>query len=52
LSAAKAAFTALSLSEKYRWLLWCYEHLPFFAAISEGFYGLVARRRVFFSRFA
>lgn len=46
---AEAVFQSLTYANK-RWMLWCYENIPGFAAISEWFYQLVARHRpLFFS---
>ncbi len=50
-SGAHAVFKALALAGKGRWLLWSYGHFPLLAPLSEWFYGLVARHRVFFSHF-
>ena len=50
-SGAHAVFQALEHSGKSGWLLWSYQHLPFFAALSECFYRSIARHRTFFSRF-
>ena len=51
-SGAHAVFHAFDLVAKYRWVLWLYEHVPFFAGIAEGVYQLVAHHRSFFSHFA
>lgn len=51
-SGAHAVFKALALAGRYRSLLWSYQHFPLFARLSEWFYGLVARHRLFFSRFS
>jgi predicted DCC family thiol-disulfide oxidoreductase YuxK len=42
---AHAAFRALYLARRSRWLLWCYLNLPAFAAAAEGIYRFVARHR-------
>lgn len=44
-SGAHAAFKAFALAGRYRWLLWLYERLPFFAWASEAFYQWVSRHR-------
>lgn len=51
LSGAHAVFKLLSLGGQRRYWLWLYEHIPFFAPISECIYRLIARHRLFFSRF-
>jgi len=43
--AAEAAFRSLGTVRGRRWLVWCYEHVPGFAPITETAYGLVARNR-------
>lgn len=48
-SGAEAVFRALAVVPGKRWSLWCYHHLPGFASVSEWFYRLVARHRIFFS---
>lgn len=42
---AHAVFKALALSGRNSAFLWCYEHMVFFAAISEWFYRIIARHR-------
>ena len=49
-SGAKAVFKALQVGEKCRGLFWSYEHMPFFAPITEWCYRRVARNRIFFSK--
>ena len=49
-SGAKAVFKALHWGGKAQFLFWSYEHVPFFAPITEGCYRLVARNRMFFSK--
>jgi lipase maturation factor 1 len=44
---AKAVFRSLTYANK-KWMLWCYENMPGFAAISEWFYRIVAKHRPFF----
>lgn len=44
---AEAVFRSLTYANK-KWMLWCYENIPGFAAISEWFYQLVAGHRDFF----
>ena len=46
---AQAAFRSLRCRSSKRWLSWSYDHVPGFAAISEGFYKLIAANRRFFS---
>lgn len=48
-SGAHAVFKALALGGRSR-LLGLYERLPLFRRLSEGAYRLVARNRVFFSK--
>ncbi len=48
-SGAEAVFRALASTPNKRWLLRAYERIPGFRLISEWFYRLVARHRVFFS---
>lgn len=50
-SGAKAVFKAFDYTGRYRWLLWCYERLPFFGWGAELFYRLVAGHRSFLSKF-
>lgn len=45
---AEAVFRSLKYANK-KWMLWCYEKIPGFAAISEWFYQLVASHRSLFS---
>jgi predicted DCC family thiol-disulfide oxidoreductase YuxK len=45
---AQAVFTTLTFAPGMAWLLWLYDHIPGFAAISEGFYRLIAANRTFF----
>jgi lipase maturation factor 1 len=49
-SAAHAFFTALALRWEAKPLLWLYQHLPFFAPLSETLYSWVATHRVGISR--
>jgi predicted DCC family thiol-disulfide oxidoreductase YuxK len=44
-SAAEAVFRSLGHKRSRRWMIWCYEHAPGFAAITEAAYRLVARHR-------
>jgi predicted DCC family thiol-disulfide oxidoreductase YuxK len=46
---AQAAFRSLRCRSSKRWLSWSYDHVPGFAAISEGFYKSIAANRGFFS---
>jgi len=46
---AEAVFRALAIPKGRHWTVWAYERRPGFAAISEFFYELVARHRMFFS---
>jgi len=50
-SGAHAVFKTLALSGKHPLPLRLYEKLPLFGRVSELFYQLVARHRIFFSRF-
>ncbi|MGI9087905.1 MAG: lipase maturation factor family protein [Chthoniobacterales bacterium] len=51
-SGAEAVFQSLGRGlAGRRWLRWCYEHVPGFAAISEMFYAVIARHRGGASRF-
>lgn len=43
--AAHAVFTSLARVPGKRWLLWSYDHLPGFAAVTETAYGTIARHR-------
>ncbi len=49
-SGAKAVFQSLRCRSSKKWLRWCYEHVPGFAALSEGSYKLIATNRSFASR--
>ena len=40
-----AVFRALDAAGRSRWLRWSYEHVPGFAAVSEGLYRVVSRQR-------
>src|SRR5262245_8716536 len=42
---AEAVFRARALGMGRRAPLWCYDHVPLFAPLSEFFYNLIARRR-------
>ena len=42
---ARAVFEVLQYSPNHRWLLWMYRHVPGWAAICEGLYGLIAAHR-------
>jgi predicted DCC family thiol-disulfide oxidoreductase YuxK len=44
-SGAHAAFLILAFLPRYRWLLWLYNHLPGFGAITEWGYRLIAAHR-------
>jgi predicted DCC family thiol-disulfide oxidoreductase YuxK len=48
-TAAEAVCRSLSCRSSRKWLAWSYDHVPGFAAISEFFYGIVARHRTFSS---
>ena len=48
LSAAHAVFRSLEPVPEYGWLLWAYEHVPGFAALSEFLYRFIAAHRSFF----
>jgi lipase maturation factor 1 len=43
--AAEAVFRSLGTLRSGRWLIWCYEHVPGFAAIVELAYAFIARNR-------
>ncbi len=43
--AAEAVFRSLGQNRRRRWLVWCYEHVPGFADVTEIAYGFVARNR-------
>ena len=50
---AEAVFNSLGAVRGGRALVWCYEHLPGFAPITEAAYSLIARNRMvasFFTR--
>ncbi|MBI4479570.1 MAG: DUF393 domain-containing protein [Acidobacteria bacterium] len=49
-SGAEAIFRALSCTPGWKWLLWLYTHLRFFAWVSERIYLWVARHRNGLSR--
>src|SRR5215207_9810194 len=49
-SSAEAVFRLLYVVPNRRWLLWMYQHLPGFAALSERTYRFVANHRNFFYR--
>jgi predicted DCC family thiol-disulfide oxidoreductase YuxK len=49
-SGAHAVFIAFSLVGKYRFLLWLYDHVPFFGRISEFFYQFIAEHRFLISQ--
>lgn len=51
-SGAHAVFKSFSIVNKYRLLLWLYEHVCCFASLSEWSYQLIARHRSFLSRFS
>jgi predicted DCC family thiol-disulfide oxidoreductase YuxK len=42
---AEAVFRSLGTLRSGRWLVWCYEHFPGFAAIMELAYAFIARNR-------
>ncbi len=42
---AQAVFRSLRRRFSKRWLSWSYDHIPGFAAISEGFYKIIAANR-------
>lgn len=44
-SGAEAVFRSLGQNRRCRWLIWCYQRLPGFAAMTEAAYALVARNR-------
>jgi predicted DCC family thiol-disulfide oxidoreductase YuxK len=46
---AEAVFRSLRRRSSKKWLAWSYEHIPGFAAISEGVYKLIATNRGFAS---
>ncbi len=47
---AEAVFRSLSYNPQKRWMLFFYEKLPGMKPLTEWFYNLVARNRVFFSK--
>ena len=52
-SGAEAVFRSLGQKRGRRWMIWCYEHMPGFALITESAYRLVAgsrRTASFFTR--
>ena len=49
-SGAEAVFRSLAPVPGKRWLLTAYQKIPFFRRLSETFYCLVARNRIFFSQ--
>src|ERR1700730_2656926 len=46
---AEAVFRSLRCRSSKKWLSWSYDHVPGFAAISEGFYKIIAANRRFAS---
>jgi lipase maturation factor 1 len=48
LRGARAVFVTLTYAPGMAWLLWVYEHVPGFAAVSEAGYRLIAAHRTFF----
>src|SRR5438105_955425 len=44
-SGAKAVFRSLRCRPSKKWLAWSYDHVPGFAALSEGFYKILAANR-------
>ncbi len=48
--AAEAVYRSLGYNRCHRWLTWCYDRVPGFAAISETGYSFIARHREFTSR--
>jgi predicted DCC family thiol-disulfide oxidoreductase YuxK len=49
-SGAHAVFIAFALAKKHSWLLWLYDHVPFFGRISEIAYQLIAEHRFLISK--
>ncbi len=47
---AEAVFRSLAAVPQKRWLLWAYQKIPGWAAVSEAYYRQVAAHRVFWSR--
>lgn len=50
MSGARAVFMTLTFTPRMHWLLWAYEHVPGFAAITEAAYRWVARHRALLYR--
>jgi lipase maturation factor 1 len=48
---AEAAFRLFDKGRKRSRLYWMYRNVPGFKPLAEAMYGLIARHRVFFSRF-
>jgi predicted DCC family thiol-disulfide oxidoreductase YuxK len=48
LRGAQAVFVTLTYAPGMAWLLWTYEHVPGFAAVTEGAYRWIATHRTFF----
>jgi lipase maturation factor 1 len=48
---ARAVFITLTYAPGMAWLLWSYEHVPGFAAVTEGAYRWIAAHRTFFYHF-
>jgi predicted DCC family thiol-disulfide oxidoreductase YuxK len=48
---ARAVFVTLTYARGMAWLLWAYEHVPGFAAVTEGAYRWIAAHRTFFYHF-
>lgn len=44
-SGAEAVFRSLGQNRRCRWMVWCYQRVPGFAAITEAAYAFVARSR-------
>ncbi|HYK89167.1 MAG TPA: lipase maturation factor family protein, partial [Acidobacteriota bacterium] len=42
---AEAVFRTLAYVRSGAWMLWCYEHVPLVALVSEGIYALIAAHR-------
>jgi lipase maturation factor 1 len=45
---SQAVFVTLTFAPGMAWLLWFYEHVPGFAAVSEAAYRIIAAHRTFF----
>jgi predicted DCC family thiol-disulfide oxidoreductase YuxK len=45
---ARAVFVTLTYAPGMAWLLWTYQHVPGFAAVTEGAYRWIAAHRTFF----